>query len=70
MIDVIPQYIDDTSILNSAKTLISLESQMGSCLDYLAGWAHDNDLMINHSKTKFLIFFKKNSKRNIEIERK
>ena len=54
-----PQFVDDTSILVVVQNLLALELKSQVVLDKLAGWSYLNSFLINHTKTKYLIMFKR-----------
>ena len=66
-IDLTPQFIDDTSILIEATDLPLLERKAREFLDRLSGWSLQIDLIINHSKTKFLLFFMRKTMETLRL---
>ena len=50
-------YVDDTSALISDNNLCSLEERDGSVLSDLKTWLTNNRLILNGSKTKFIVSF-------------
>lgn len=53
-------YADDTSVIVSAKTINELTLQMNLVLDEFNSWCKKNHLIVNFSKTKYLIFDRSN----------
>lgn len=54
-------YADDTTIINYDKNISSLVTKLNNDLAKVTNWCIDNNLVINPSKTKFIVF---NSPRN------
>ncbi len=49
-------YADDTSLMCKAKNVNDLQSQLESCMNKVALWFKANQLTLNVSKTKFMVF--------------
>ena len=63
----LPQFVDDTSLLVGAPSLQALEIRTQSVLYRVAEWAQNNALLINYSKTKYLIMLKKNPSEKLHL---
>lgn len=57
-------YADDTTIFTAHDSIPALTSQLNSDLQSVISWCHKNKLVINPSKTKYVIFSSRSKKRD------
>ncbi|XP_044766799.1 uncharacterized protein LOC123322832 [Coccinella septempunctata] len=63
--DGMVNYVDDTNILVSGKTLSEVTEEAGASLSGICSWFNRNELALNASKTNIMVFRTKNSRINL-----